>query len=164
MIKNRIMFVCHGNICRSPMAECIAKHILQKLGIADEYIIESSATSTEELGSPIYPPARNELYRRGITPVKREARQLSSSDYDRFDLFVLMDSRNQRNILRIFPSDPQNKIHLLMSYAGEHRDVSDPWYSGDFDTAFEDILRGVKCLLSGLDCRITEEKIAKLSL
>ena len=156
----KIMFVCHGNICRSPMAECIAKHILSRLGLIGEYTVESSATSTEEIGNPIYPPAKRELYRRGILPLDREARQISPSDYDRYDLFVLMDSRNQKNIMRHFPSDPDGKIHLLMSYVGEPRDVSDPWYSGDFATAFDDISKGVCALLKSIDFRITDDLLA----
>ena len=164
MVKHRIMFVCHGNICRSPMAECIAKHILSGLGLLGEYTVESSATSRDELYNPIYPPAKRELYRRGIVAPQRKAQQLSANDYEKYDLFALMDRRNMNNILRIFPSDPNNKISLLMSYAGESGDVSDPWYTGDFATAYEDILRGVSALLISLDERITKEKIDSLGL
>ena len=161
-MTRKIMFVCHGNICRSPMAECIAKHVLDRLGLIGEYTVESSATSTEEIGNPIYPPARRELLRRGINPIDREARQISSADYDKYDLFVLMDSRNQKNIMRHFSADPEGKIHLLMSYAGQSRDVSDPWYSGDFATAFNDISKGVCALLKSVDDRITDARLREL--
>ena len=162
MLKRRIMFVCHGNICRSPMAEFITKHILERLGLSDEYLVSSSATSTEELGNPLYPPAAVELKQRGIAFNNRRATRLSSSDYDKYDLFVLMDDNNIRNIRRIFPSDTENKVHKLLSFCGLDRDVADPWYTGCFDEAYDDIFRGCIALLSSIDCRINESSISKI--
>ena len=160
----RIMFVCHGNICRSPMAEFITKKIVSDLGLDGDYLIASSATSPEEYGSPIYPPAASELYRHGVPYSKREATLLSPADYDKYDIFALMDERNMRNISRYFPSDPKSKIAKLLSFAGENRDVIDPWYSGNFKGAFDDILYGCSALLCKLDRRITMERIRALSI
>ena len=156
------MFVCHGNICRSPMAEFIAKHIVRSLNLENDYIIASSATSIEELGNPIYPPAKRELYRRGIPFSEREAVKLSPGDYAKYDLFALMDERNMRNIGRIFSGDPDGKIKKLLSFAGEDRDVFDPWYSGDFVAAFNDIAKGVIALLCSIDGRIAESSIRQI--
>lgn len=138
----RIMFVCHGNICRSPMAEFIMKDIVKKSGCSDKFIINSAAVSTEEIGNNIYPPAQAELKRRGIPFDNHYAVQLKSSDYDRYDLFILMDKSNEINICRIFRNDKENKIHKLLEYAGRNDDVSDPWYSRRFDIAFDDIYSG----------------------
>lgn len=157
----RIMFVCHGNICRSPMAEFITKYIVSRLDLDEEYVIASSATSTEELGSPIYPPAQRELYRRGIPFDRREATQLRPSDYAGYDVFALMDDRNMRNVSRIFPSDPDGKVRKLLSFTGESRDVADPWYSGDFKGAYDDILDGCIALLTALDPRLTRDSILR---
>lgn len=155
----RIMFVCHGNICRSPMAEFITKKIVRDLGLGAEYLIRSSATSYEEQGNPVYPPARRELACRGVPLESRCAVRLEPSDYDKYDLFVLMDSRNMRNIKYIFPSDKDNKICKLLSFAGEDADVFDPWCSGDFVTAYNDIYRGCVALLCSIDPRITKSRI-----
>lgn len=139
---HRIMFVCHGNICRSPMAEFIMKDIVNKAGCGNEYFIASSATSTEEIGNNIYPPAQKELNRRGVPFVSHYAVQLKASDYDKYDLFVIMDRNNEFNICRIFKDDSEHKIHRLLEYAGRNDDVSDPWYSRKFDVAFDDIYEG----------------------
>jgi len=150
----RIMFVCHGNICRSPSAEFIMKHIVKKTGVSEKFYIASSATSTEEIicgvGNPIYPPARRELEKNGIVYEERCAVQLKSSDYDKYDYFIGMDSANIRNMHRIFSSDPKGKISKLLSFTGVDRDVSDPWYSGCFDEAFSDIYKGCEALLHNL--------------
>lgn len=147
----RIMFVCHGNICRSPMAEFIMKDLVKKENLSSEFTIASSATSTEEIGNSIYPPARAELERHGIfCDGGKRAVQLKKSDYDKYDLFVVMDSNNVRNIHRIFNDDPEVKIHKLLEYAGRNDDVSDPWYSRRFDVAFSDIHEGCKALLEKL--------------
>lgn len=138
----RIMFVCHGNICRSPMAEFIMKDIVRRSGCSDEYIINSAATSTEEIGNNIYPPAQSELKRRGILFDSHHAVRLKSSDYDNYDLFVIMDRNNEINIRRIFKNDNEHKIHKLLEYAGRNEDVNDPWYSRRFDIAFDDIYSG----------------------
>lgn len=145
----RIMFVCHGNICRSPMAEFIMKKMAAEEGIAENFLIVSRATSTEEIGNPVYPPAQRELKKHGISCAGKYAEQLKKSDYDKYDLFLFMDENNRRNIGRIFPSDPCGKVHKLTEYSGGG-DVSDPWYSGDFETAYNDIYSGCKALLDKL--------------
>ena len=147
----KIMFVCHGNICRSPMAEFIMKDLVKKENLTSEFIISSSATSTEEIGNPVYPPARAELKRHNILcDDSKYAVQLKNSDYDKYDLFVAMDSENVRNMRRIFKQDSENKIHKLLEYTGRKDDVSDPWYSRRFDVAFADIYEGCKALLEKL--------------
>ena len=152
MIK--IMFVCHGNICRSPMAEFIMKHLVAGKGLSDKFVIASSATSSEEIsggvGNPIYPPARAELKRRGIPFEPRRAIKLSPLDYGKYDLFVGMDSANMRNMKYILSGDPQNKTRMLMSYTDTPGEVSDPWYSDRFDIAFDDIMSGCQGLLESL--------------
>ncbi len=148
----RIMFVCHGNICRSPMAEFVFKDLAMKQGIADQFAVASSATSTEEIrggvGNPVYPPARAELNKHGLNCDGKRAVQLQKSDYDKYDLFIGMDSANIRNMLRIFGGDPAGKVHRLMDYTGHGKDVDDPWYSGRFDIAYRDIYDGCAALLS----------------
>ncbi|MCM1329174.1 MAG: low molecular weight phosphotyrosine protein phosphatase [Ruminococcus sp.] len=146
----KIMFVCHGNICRSPMAEFIMKKLVRDEGLSENFFIASAATSTEEIGNPVYPPARRELARHGLSPEGKFAVQLKKSDYEKYDLFAVMDENNLRNIRRIFPSDPQGKVRKLLSFAGSGRDVADPWYSGDFETAYNDIFNGCTALLAEL--------------
>lgn len=146
----RIMFVCHGNICRSPMAEFIMKNMVKDKGLSESFFIASSATSTEEIGNPVYPPAQRELKRHGISSEGKSAVQLKKSDYDKYDVFAVMDENNLRNIRHIFPNDPQGKVHKLLEYTGSGRDVADPWYSGDFETAYNDIYSGCKALLDKL--------------
>lgn len=149
----KIMFVCHGNICRSPMAEFIMKKLVSDAGMSDRFHIASSATSTEELGNPVYPPARSELARHGIGCAGKTAVQLRKSDYDKFDIFIGMDTANIRNMNRIFGSDPEVKIYKLLTFAGRSDDVSDPWYSRDFGKAYADIEEG--CI--GLLRQLTEQ-------
>ncbi len=150
----RIMFVCHGNICRSPMAEFIFRKMVDEAGLGDFFTIASSATSTEEIwrgvGNPVYPPARRELAKHGISCEGKRAVQLKKSDYGNYDLFIAMDSNNIRNIGRIFGSDPEGKVHKLLEYAGRMEDVADPWYSDRFDIAYADIYDGCKGLLRAL--------------
>ena len=131
MIK--ILFVCHGNICRSPMAEFIMKDLVQKAGLAAEFHIESAATSREEIGNPVYPPA-----------------QLTKRDYDTFDLLIGMDRANLQNMSRICGGDPEGKLSLLLEHAGRSGDVADPWYTGDFETTWRDVLEGCEALLKEL--------------
>lgn len=146
----KIMFVCHGNICRSPMAEFIMKKLVRENGIADNFQISSSATSTEEIGNPVYPPAREELKRHGISCDGKYAVQVKKSDYEKYDLFLIMDDLNNRNIMRIFGKDPENKVHKLLEFAGRNDNVADPWYNGRFDVAYNDIYDGCSGLLSYL--------------
>ena len=155
MIK--IMFVCHGNICRSPMAEFIMKKITEDAGLQDEFYIKSSATSTEEIwngkGNPVYPPAKAELKKHGISSDGKYAVQLKKNDYEKYDMFIGMDSANIRNMRRIFGNDKDEKIFKLMSFCGCGDDVADPWYSGDFETTYNDIFKGCKALLEYLKKR-----------
>ena len=145
----RILFVCHGNICRSPMAEFIFKALVKAKGLEGQYHIESAAVSTEETGNPIYPPAKRCLTQHGIPfDNGKRARQVTRADYDRFDRIICMDASNLRWIRRIIPDDPKGKIHLMMSYTGVGRDVADPWYTGDFEEAFQDILEGCEAMFS----------------
>ncbi len=146
MVVN-ILFVCHGNICRSPMAEFIMKGLISNRGLSADFLVESCATSTEELGNDVYPPAKDELRRRGIPFSQRSARQMKSSDYDRFDYIVAMDNQNLRNMQRFVNGDPQHKVSLMMSHAGEDRGVADPWYTGDFSRTFDDLERACTALL-----------------
>ena len=144
----RILFVCHGNICHSPMAEFILKALVRARGLEGRYYIESAAVSDEETGNPIYPPARRCLTQHGVPfDGGKRARRITPADYGRFDRIIRMDASNLRWIRRILPEDPEGKIHLLMSYAGKGRDVADPWYTGDFETAFQDILEGCEAML-----------------
>ena len=146
----RILFVCHGNICRSPMAEFIMKKLIQENKLENKIQVVSSATSTEEIGNPVYPPARRELARHGISCDGKYAVQLKKSDYQQYDLFLVMDDNNLFNICRIFPSDPEQKIHKLLKYAGRPDNVADPWYTGDFEKAYQDIYEGCTGLLAEL--------------
>ena len=152
MIK--ILFICHGNICRSPMAEFILKDIVTKRGIADQFEIASAATSTEEIwngvGNPVYPPAREELARHGISCKGKRAVQLTASDYDHYDYLIGMDTANIRNMTRIAGEDTEHKIYKLLSFAGSGRDIADPWYTGNFDETYEDVLEGCTALLQYL--------------
>ena len=164
-----VLFVCHGNICRSPMAEFILKHLVRKAAeavsekavqqgstvklatayrrVPDVYV-ESAAVSTEEIGNPVYPPAKRCLSAHGIPfDNSKTARQVVRRDYDRFDLIVCMDEWNLRLIKRIIPDDPEGKIRLMMSFAGENRDVADPWYTGDFEKTYQDLIRGCTAIL-----------------
>ena len=143
----RILFVCHGNICRSPMAEFMMKDLVRKAGREKEFYIESAATSTEEIGNEVYPPAKRKLAEHGIGCKGKTARQVNRRDYDRFDLLIGMDSWNFRNMNRICGGDPEEKIHLLMDFTDEPRDVADPWYTGDFEATWRDLLEGCQCLL-----------------
>lgn len=148
---HKILFVCLGNICRSVTAEFVMKQLVEEAGVAHLFDIDSAATSTEELGNPIYPPMQECLYRHGIKGARHEARQVRRADYDYFDLIIVMDRSNLRNIRHIIPSDPEGKIGMLMSYAGKpNQDVADPWFTRNFDIAYDDILEGCEGLLKML--------------
>ena len=181
----RILFVCHGNICRSPMAEFVMKDLVQKAGLEKKFQIASAATSTEEIGNPVYPPARRKLAEHGISCDGHSARQLTNGDYDQYDLLIGMDQANLRNMYRICGGDYADKMHLLMEFAkhpkgpptksntllgrGEARErsefspqaeteknglcfdeVADPWYTGDFEATWRDVLEGCQGLLREL--------------
>ncbi len=148
---HKVMFVCHGNICRSPMAEFVLKDMVRKRGIADEFHIESAATSTEEIGNSPHYGTVDKLASVGIAVDGRKvARQLTAADYDAFDVFVGMDSANVKNMRRILGGDPDGKVHKMLEFAGVDRDVADPWYTGDFDATYEDVTDGCVGLLAWL--------------
>ena len=147
----KILFVCHGNICRSPMAECVLKEMTKKKGLADQFEIASAATSREEIGNPIYPPARRILARNGVPAGSHRAWQMTKKDYDYYDLIICMDRNNIRNTHRITGGDPDGKISLLLDHtnrAGE--EVADPWYTGNFDATWRDVTEGCEGLLNEL--------------
>lgn len=150
----RIMFVCHGNICRSPMAELVFRDMLEKRGLENEFFVSSSATSTEEIwngvGNPVYPPVQKLLSSVGIDPSGKRAVLLKCNDYQKYDLFIGMDSANIRNMHRIFGGDRDNKIHKLLEYIGSSADVSDPWYTRDFEKCYNDIYKGCDALINYL--------------
>ena len=145
MIK--ILFICHSNICRSPMAEFVMKDLVKKAGLEHQFSIASAATSTEEIGNPVYPPARRKLAEHGIGCSGHAARQLRRDDYDRWDYLVGMDSANLRNMHRICGGDPEGKISLLLDWTGHPGSVADPWYTGDFEATWQDVLAGCQALL-----------------
>ena len=145
----RILFVCHGNICRSPMAEFVMKDLVKKAKREDEFYIESAATSTEEIGNEVYPPAKRKLAEHDISCKGKTARQMTRADYDRFDLLIGMDDWNIRNMTRICGGDLEGKIHKLLDFTNRPGDVADPWYTGNFEATWQDVLLGCQCL-----CRI----------
>ena len=139
----KILFVCHGNICRSPMAEYVMKYLVEQAQLTDQFLIASAATSTEEIGNPVYPPARRKLAEHGISCNGHAARQMTRADYSRYDLLIGMDSANLRNMTRIAGGDPEGKIRPLLY----DKDVADPWYTGNFEATWQDVLRGCQALL-----------------
>ena len=145
MIK--ILFLCHGNICRSPMAEFIMKDLVKKAGLEQSIQIESAATSTEEIGNPVYPLARRKLSEYGIDCSGKRACQLLNSDYEKYDLLIGMDHANLRNMYRICGGDFADKMHLLMDFTNRPGEVADPWYTGDFDMTWRDVEKGCQGLL-----------------
>ena len=148
----KILFICHGNICRSAMSEFIMRDMVEKHGLSDQIQVASAATSREEIGNDMYPPAKRKLDKEHIPYTHRQARQVTKADYDEYDLLLCMEQYNIRNLSRIIPSDPKHKIHLLLDYTDSPRDISDPWYTDDFDTAYDDIVAGCTGLLEHLSC------------
>ena len=149
--KTKILFICHGNICRSPMAEFVMKHLVEEEGRSDAFFIASAATSTEEIGNPVYPPARRKLAEHGIACAGKTARQMTKRDYEDFDYLIGMDGENLRNMKRMYNQDPDGKISLLMDYTSRPGSVADPWYTGDFEATWRDVLEGCQGLLNHLD-------------
>ena len=138
----KILFICHGNICRSPMAEFVMKNLVKKVGLASQFHIESAATSREEIGNPVYPPAHRKLAEHGISCDGHAARQLTNQDYDEYDLLVGMDQANLRDMYRICGGDYSSKMSLLMDHTNRPGDVADPWYTDDFEATWQDVLEG----------------------
>ena len=143
----KILFVCHGNICRSPMAEFVMKRLVAERGLARDFVIASAATSREELGNPVYPPARKMLAQHGIGCSGKTAAQMTRADYETYDFIVAMDNMNIRNILRIIGHDPQRKLSLLLDFTDHPRGVADPWYTDDFEATWRDVTEGCSALL-----------------
>ncbi|MBQ8611799.1 MAG: low molecular weight phosphotyrosine protein phosphatase [Oscillospiraceae bacterium] len=150
MQKIRILFVCLGNICRSPMAEFVMKDLIKKAGLAEYFEIASAATSSEELGNPVYPPARRKLAEHGLDCTGKTARQLTAADYRYYDLLVGMDASNLRNMQRLCGGDPHKKLSLLLDYTARPGSVADPWYTGDFEATWRDVNEGCAALLEQL--------------
>ncbi len=143
----RILFICHGNICRSPMAEYVMADMVNKAGLSSEFVIASAATSTEEIGNGVHWGTRERLRRAGIACPERRARQMTRRDYADYDLLIGMDRANLRNMARICGGDPDGKLHTLLEYAGSNRDIADPWYTGNFDDTYRDVVKGCAALL-----------------
>ena len=152
--KIRLLFICHGNICRSPMAEFVMKALAAKAGLAERLEIASAATSTEEIGNPVYPPAQRKLAEHGIGCAGKTARQMTRRDYEAYDYLIAMDRNNLRNMQRFVGSDPAGKVSLLMDHTARPGDVADPWYTDDFDATWRDVAEGCAALLEELKGKI----------
>lgn len=149
-IMIKVLFVCHGNICRSPMAEFVMKDLAAKAGAGERFVIDSAATSTEEIGNPVYPPARRKLAEHGISCAGKTARQMTRRDYETYDHLIAMDHNNLRNMARFVGGDPEHKVSLLMDHTRRPGDVADPWYTGNFEATWQDVLEGCTALLEEL--------------
>lgn len=148
---HKILFICHGNICRSPMAEFLLKDIVNKRGLADAFEIASAATSREEIGNPVHYGTRTKLAQFGISVAGKHAVQVTKRDYEHYDLLLVMDSNNIRNLRRVIGEDTQNKVHLLLDYTERKGEsIADPWYTGDFGVTYNDIMEGLAGLLEQL--------------
>ena len=145
-----ILFVCHGNICRSPMAEFVLKDMVEKRGLAGAFYIASAATSREEIGNGVHPGTRRKLAEFGISTAGKRAVQLTAADYDKYDLLLGMDGANLRNMRRILGGAPEGKVRLLLDFTNRPGEIADPWYTGDFDSTWQDVLEGCEGLLDNL--------------
>ena len=143
----KILFICHGNICRSPMAESVMTHLVQEAGLSGEFYIQSAATSREEIGNSVHHGTVKKLRQMGVPLVPHRAVQMTRADYDKYDLIIGMDQWNRKNMLRILGGDPEGKIHLLLDFTDRKGDIADPWYTGDFDETYRDVLEGCRGLL-----------------
>lgn len=146
----KILFICHGNICRSPMAEYVMKDLVERHRLSDAFEIASAATSTEEIGNDVHRGTRQILAAHQVPCGHRKAVRVTAEDYDYYDLLILMDQHNSRNLKRIVPEDPEGKVHFLLDFAEVHGDIADPWYTGDFELTYQDVLRGCMGLLGVL--------------
>ncbi len=146
----KVLFICYGNICRSPMAQCVFTQMLQKENLLSGFTVDSAATSAEELGNPIYPPARAKLLEKGVPLLPHRAVQLHKRDYEKWDHILCMESRNVRDVLRITGGDPAGKVCRLTDFTDHPRDVADPWYTGDFEASYRDIVDGCRAFLRAL--------------
>lgn len=144
----RILMVCLGNICRSPMAEFVMKDMIEKEYLGNRFYVASAATSTEEIGNPVHPGTRKKLKEYGISTNGKHAVQLSRKDYDKYDYLIGMEQRNVTNMLRILGGDPEGKVRRLLDFSPDPRDIADPWYTGDFDRTYDDVYEGCKALLN----------------
>lgn len=148
---HKILFVCHGNICRSPMAEFVMKDLVRKAGLEKDFLIESAATSTEEIGNDIHYGTRTKLQKEGVPFSRRAARQITARDYEYYDYLVAMDEENLYYMNRRWNNDPDNKISLLLEFAGKTREIADPWYTGNFDQTYLDVVEGCEALLKAVN-------------
>lgn len=146
----KILFICHGNICRSVMAEMVMKELCRQAGVENRFEIDSAAVSTEEIGNDIYPPAKRKLREKGVPFTYHTARQVTPADYAYYDHLICADHSNLRWLQRIIGDDPQHKVSLMMTWSGNSRDVSDPWYTGDFEAAYRDINLACNAILEQL--------------
>lgn len=149
MIK--VAFVCHGNICRSTMAQSVFTNMVNKLGIGDKFIIDSFATSREEIGNPPHHGTVRKLNREGIKVIPHRAKQITFDDYNNFDYIIGMDRTNIINLNKMLQNDPENKIYKLLSFAQYRDDIADPWYNGDFDATYNDVVKGCEGFLKHLE-------------
>ena len=148
--KIKVLMVCHGNICRSTMAQFVFQHIVNERGLSDRFYIDSMATSTEEIGNPPHRGTVRKMHEVGIRVIPHEARQVSWRDYDKFDYIIGMDTWNIRNLHRMLKGDPDGKVHKFLTFAGSERDIADPWYTGDFDATYRDVCEGCEGFLTYL--------------